>query len=120
MNEGSKALVAMIRKLEDILVGHGVTLNVDLGGLAWDARAHSFRYGGKTLLEWVGGASPPDPARLATDLTKLVTQAIETQKAYENTAQLAAVELAKYVANVGWYKPELINPVEGVNPNGTY
>lgn len=110
----------MVKKLEDILVGHGVTITVSLpdnDSLYWDSKTKRFWcYDNMPVRDWLDSPNPPDPERLADYLPKLVTHAIEKQNEYDAKAQAAAVELAKYVSSVGWYKPELVNPIGPVLP----
>jgi hypothetical protein len=123
----------LVSKLEDVLYGHGVTMNVELhvDDMTNKGDGRHFRWDAKhKALQWYSNGTwaniklsieaPGDhvlsPTEAAYKLKELVTMAINMQTDYDLAAEQAAITLQDYMTNVEWFQPDLIDPVQPVLP----
>jgi hypothetical protein len=118
-------MVAVIEKLEAILVGHKVQLEVwDVEAnawpesLVWDPKRRRITTPHQDLSHTVAYPSktPYNLYEIAARLQRLTTKAITEQDLYDVGASDAAAEVAHYLTNAPWFKEETIDPVQAVMP----
>ncbi len=126
LNAGSKAMVAVIEKLEAILVGHKVQLEVwdtELNAfpesLYWDPKKRHImtKYGTELSFSVAYPSKTPyNLYEIAPRIQRLTDKAIGEQEAYDAAASEAAAEVARYLTDAPWFKAEMIDPVPAVMP----
>jgi hypothetical protein len=119
-------MVAVIEKLEAILVGHKVQLQVwDVENnafpesLHWDPKKRAIMtpYGLDLKFEVAyPGKTPYNLYEIATRIQRLTNKALGEQEEYDAAAVAAAAEVALYLTDAPWFKEEIIDPVQAVMP----